>query len=237
MAPLQQSTVRNRLLKRLSEGDFALLASHLQPMTTQLKQGLIAPHTPIKQLFFPEVGFTSVVTAGPHGRIEVGLIGREGLVGASPVLLGSDRSPHECFIQNAGEMLCIDTDALCAAVRESASLHKLLLRSIQVQIIQTAQTAYVNGALQIEGRLARWLLMCHDRVDGDELVLTHEFLSIMLGVQRSSVTLTLQSLEGSRLIRARRGRISVLDRKQLEVVADDGYGVAEVEHARLIEGA
>jgi len=122
-------------------------------------------------------------------------------------------------------------------VRESASLHKLLLRSIQVQIIQTAQTAYVNGALQIEGRLARWLLMCHDRVDGDELVLTHEFLSIMLGVQRSSVTLTLQSLEGSRLIRARRGRISVLDRKQLEVVADDGYGVAEAEHARLIEGA
>ena len=86
-------------------------------------------------------------------------------------------------------------------------------------------------------RLARWLLMCQDRLDGDELSITHEFLSLMLGAQRSSTTLAVQALEGYRLIRARRGRITVLDREALEAAADDGYGVPEAEYARLIEGA
>ena len=134
-------------------------------------------------------------------------------------------------------MLSIDTEALCAAISRSASLHKLLLRSIQVQLTQTSQTAYVNATQTIDVRLARWLLMCHDRIDGDDLQITHEFLSLMLGAQRSSTTLAVQALEGHRLIKARRGRITILDRKTMETVADDGYGLAEAEYARLIEGA
>ena len=237
MSPRQQSSVRNRLLKTLSPNDFALLQPHLQPMTTELRQQLIAPNTPIKQLFFPEVGFGSITTSGSGKQVEVGIVGREGLIGAAPVLLGSDRTPHEHFIQNAGEMLSIATEALCGAIDQSASLHKLLLRSIQVQLLQTAQTAFVNASQTIDVRLARWLLMCHDRLDGDELQITHEFLSLMLGVQRSSTTLAIQALEGHRLIRARRGRITILDRGTLEAVADGGYGLPEAEFARLIEGA
>ncbi|MER2269792.1 Crp/Fnr family transcriptional regulator [Methylobacterium oxalidis] len=237
MSQPQQSAIRNHLLKALSADDFALLRPHLQPMATELRQTLIAPSTQIRQLFFPEVGFSSITTSGSGGRVEVGIIGREGLVGASPVLLGSDRTPHHHFIQSAGEMLSIDTDALCAAVSESPSLHKLLLRSIQVQIVQTAQTAFANATYNIDVRLARWLLMCQDRLDGDEMRLTHEFLSLMLGTQRSSTTLAIQSLEGHGLIRARRGRITILNRNALEAVADDGYGLPEAEYARLIEGA
>jgi CRP-like cAMP-binding protein len=233
----QQSSVRNRLLKALSPDDFALLQPHLELVATELAQPLIKPYESVRHLFFPEVGFSSITTSGSGTKVEVGLVGREGLVGATPMLLGSDRTPHEHFVQNAGEMLRIETAALCAAISESASLHKLLLRSIQVQFVQTAQTAYVNAAFNIDARLARWLLMCHDRLDGDDLQLTHEFLSLMLGAQRSSTTLAIQALEGHRLIKARRGRITILDRKTMEQVADGGYGLAEAEFARLIEGA
>ena len=159
-------------------------------MATELRQTLIAPNETIRQLFFPEIGYASIVTGGSGGgKVEIGLIGREGLVGASPVLLGSDRTPHHVFVQGPGEMLSIDAKALCAAVGESPSLHKLLLRVIQVQIIQTAQTAFINATYTSEIRLARWLLMSQDRWDGDELPMTHEFIAMMLGVQRSSATL------------------------------------------------
>ena len=237
MSQPQQSSVRNRLLKALSPDDFDLLQPHLEPITTALRQSLIAANAPVKQLFFPEIGFSSITTQGSEGRVETGLIGREGLVGAWPILLGSDRTPHDHFVQGAGEMLSIDTEALCAAISRSASLHKLLLRFIQVQLTQTSQTAYVNATQTIDVRLARWLLMCHDRIDGDDLRITHDFLSLMLGTQRSSTTLAVQALEGHRLIKAQRGKITILDRETMEQVADGGYGLAEAEYARLIEGA
>ena len=232
-----QSTVRNRLLKALTPDDFALLQPHLEPIATGLRQTLIKPNEAVRHLFFPEVGFGSMTTSGSRAQVEVGIIGREGLVGALPVLLGSDRTPHDHYVQSAGEMLRIDTVALLAAVNQSLSLHRLLLRSIQVQFVQTAQTAYVNATYTIDVRLARWLLMCQDRVDGEDLHLTHEFLSLMLGVHRSSTTLALQALEGHGLIRTRRGRIAIPDRAALVAVADDGYGLPEAEFARLIEGA
>lgn len=237
MAHPQQSALRNRLLKVLSPDDFALLQPHLEPVVTELRKSLIMPHEPVRELYFPEVGFGSITISGSGGQVEVGLVGREGLVGALPVLLASDRTPHECFVQNAGEMLRIETVALCSAVSQSASLHKLLLRYVQVQFVQTAQTAFANATYTLDVRLARWLLMCRDRIDGDDLHLTHEFLSIMLGVRRPSATLAVQALEGLRLIRARRGKITILDREALAAVADDSYGLPETEFARLIEGA
>jgi CRP-like cAMP-binding protein len=236
MSQPQHTTVRNRLLKAMSPDDFTLLQPHLQPMATELRQTLIAPHEPVRQLFFPEVGYTSIVTGG-SGKVEIGIIGREGLVGASPILLGSDRTPYHHFVQGPGEVLCIDVKDLCAAIGQSASLHKLLLRFIQTQLLQTAQTAFANATYTIDVRLARWLLMSQDRLGGDELPMTHEFLSMMLGAQRSSTTLAVQSLEGHRLIKAQRGRITVRDRKALEEIADAGYGLPEAEYARLIEGA
>jgi CRP-like cAMP-binding protein len=134
-------------------------------------------------------------------------------------------------------MNAIAVEALDDAVARSRTLHGLLLRYVHVVLVQTAQTAFVNAAYPVETRLARWLLMAHDRLDGGDLPLTHEFLAAMLGVQRTSVTLSVQALEGHGWIRARRGRITVLDRAALERAAGDGYGVSEAEYARLIEGA
>lgn len=238
MSPLMQKAVRNRLLRALSPDDFSLLQPHLKAQRTELRQTVIEPNEPITQLFFPETGYVSLVTQGAQGdKVEIGIVGREGVVGAAPVLLGSDRTPHHCFVQAAGEMLAIETPALCAAVDQSPTLRGLLLRYILVQFVEASQTAFINASYQLEARLARWILMCHDRVDGDELTMTHDFAAVMLGVQRTSATLGIQALEGRRLIKAQRGRITVTDRPGLVALADHSYGVPEAEYARLIEAA
>ncbi len=237
MAYVQQSTVRNRLLKAMRAEDFARLQPHLESVELLVQQMLILPNARTEHLYFVESGLGSITTESANNRVEVGIIGREGVIGASHVLLGSDRAPYDHFVQMPGTALRIRADIVIAAVEESPTLRKLLLRYVLTEIIQTRQTAFVNATLEIEARLARWLLMCHDRVDGDELLLKHEFLSMMLGVRRSGVTLAMQQLEGAGRIRARRGRITVLNRDLLEEIADGGYGTPEAEYARLIEGA
>jgi CRP-like cAMP-binding protein len=232
----QQSSLRSRLLKALPAEDFDALAPHLQRIELEPKCVLIAPRTPITDLYFPEAGFASIVAENGTSRVEVGIVGREGLVGASAILLGLDESPHEHFVQMPGAAYRISTETLRAAVAERPALRRVLLRSVHVELVQVRQTAYVNATFITEVRLARWLLMCHDRGEGDDLALTHEFLSIMLGVQRGGVTLALQSLEGAGRIRARRGRVTILRRDQLEALADGAYGMPEAEYVRLVEG-
>ena len=231
---LAQSTVRNGLLRAMPPADFALLAPHLQPLATQLREDLVTAGQPITECYFPESGCASVVASHMGREVEIGLIGREGLVGASPVLLGDDRTPYTSYVQLGGEMLGLPTPALLDAVERSASLRRLLLRYVQTQVVQAGQTTFAQTTLGLESRLARWLLMCHDRVDGDEILLTHEFLSVMLGVQRAGVTLALQNLEGGGRIRSRRKRIQILDRARLEALAAGTYGVPEAEYTRLI---
>jgi len=224
--------IRNRLLLALSPEDFSHLEPRLERVPLPVGTRLVEPNTPIEHLYFLEQGIASVVATTPQGRqIEVGIIGREGLSGI-PVLLGTDRTPHKCFIQTPGEGLRIRADDL-RAIAISSSLHQHLLRFVQTFMIQTAQTALSNASHVLEQRLARWLLMCHDRVDGDALFTTHEFLSLMLGVRRSGVTLALQALEGRGLISTKRGQITVLDRAKLKAVAGDSYGLPEAEYARL----
>ena len=236
MAETRQTDVRNRLLRTLSAEDFGFLAPHLYPIGTQLREDLIVANKPVTECYFPESGLASIVVA-PDGReIEVGMIGREGLVGAIPVLFGNDRTTHTVFIQMSGEMLGISTSALLTVVEQSRSLRTLLSRYVQTLMVQMAETAFSHATLGLESRLARWLLMYHDRVDGDDLLLTHEFLSIMLGVQRAGMTLALQNLEGSGRIRGRRKRIQILDRVKLEELAHGVYGAPEAEYERLIGG-
>lgn len=237
MAHIQQSAVRNRLLKVMTGEDFARLQPHLEPVDLLVDQTLIEANIRTEYLYFLESGLGSITADGTNGRVEIGIIGREGVVGASHVLLGSDRVPYRHFVQMAGHALSIRAGIVSAAVDESPTLRKLLLRYVLTEMIQVRQTAIVNATFEIEVRLARWLLMCHDRAEGDELLLKHEFLSMMLGVRRSGVTLAMQQLEGAGRIRARRGRITVLDRELLEEMANGSYGTPEAEYARLIEGA
>src|SRR3954468_5474159 len=211
-SPAAWSVLRNRLLLALSVQDFGLLEPQLERVPLPIGTRLVEPNAPIEHVYFLEQGIASVVAATPQGRrIEVGVVGREGLTGI-PVLLRLDRTPHACFIQTAGEGLRIGADDLRRAMAASPSLHQHLLRFVQAFMIQMGQTALANGSFSLEQRLARWLLMCHDRVDGDELATTHEFLSLMLGVRRAGVTVALQALEELGLIATKRGQIAVLDR-------------------------
>src|SRR5215208_7643521 len=236
MAALQKASVRNRLLSALNRDDFDLLQPDLEPVALELRQWLIEAGEPIQHVTFPEQGIVSILADTSQGRIEVGLIGPEGMAGL-PVVLGIERSPHGYMVQAAGEALRITAQDLRTAVRQSPSLQAGFLRYAHALMVQTAETAYANAGFTIEARLARWILMTDDRLAREDLPLTHDFLSMMLGVRRPGVTLAVQSLEGNRLIRAARGRITVLDRTGLEGVADSAYGASEAEYARVMAAA
>jgi CRP-like cAMP-binding protein len=234
MSALSQSSVRNRLLAALPAGDFALIQNDLDSVLLNQSDVIVQANAPIEHVYFLEAGVTSVVTRTVRGRrIEIGLVGRDGFAGV-PVLLGADRTPHETFMQVGGSALRMRADTFQHALEQSPALQRLLLRFVQVFHLQTAQTAACNGSHSVGRRLARWLLMCHDRLDGDELPLTHEFIAVMLGVRRPGVTEALQTLEREQAIRAERRNIVVLDRRKLEETAGDSYGVPEAEYERLI---
>jgi CRP-like cAMP-binding protein len=223
----------NRILARLSSADLGLLEPHLVPVDLPLRKNLEVPKRRIDKVYFIDSGFASVVANGHGDRsIEVGLIGREGVTGLA-VIMGTDRSPNATYMQGAGSGHQISVSNLGEAIQQSETLRRVLLNYGHAFFIQTSQTALANARSKNEQRLARWLCMAHDRSDSDDLVLTHEFLSIMLGVQRPHVTATLAVLEKAGLIEARRGIISILDRKGLEKNAGSAYGAAEAEFQRL----
>ena len=218
----------------MSADDFGILQPHLNERAQRRGDVINEPNAPIEHVHFPERGIASIVATSDDGRrLEVGLYGREGMSGTT-LVLGSDRTPHEHFYQVEGSAILVGADELGDAIQRSPPLNRLLLRYVQAFQTQITYTALSNGTYTIEERLARWLLMCHDRVDGDELPLTHEFLGLMLGVRRSSVTVALQTLEAAQVIRAQRGRQTILNRSKLEDIAGDSYGRAEAEYARLI---
>jgi CRP-like cAMP-binding protein len=189
---------------------------------------------PIKHIYFMEEGIASVVAvANGDKEIEVGLIGREGMSGIV-VVMGNHQSPHVTYVQVRGRAQRMGVAEFRAALEASATLKPLLLKFAQVFMVQTAHTAIANGRASVVERLARWVLMARDRLDGDEVELTHEFLALMLGVRRAGVTEALNALEERELLRPGRGKILVLNRKGLEKVAGGYYGVPEAELHRLM---
>jgi CRP-like cAMP-binding protein len=225
---MQSSPVssRNRLLAALSPPDLALLRPDLEPTPLALRQILETANEPITHSYFIEHGLASVV-AGRRKRIEVGLVGFEGMTGLA-VVLGSDRSPNENFIQVAGEGSRIASDKLRAAIGRSQSLQRVLLEFANTFLNQVSTTALSNGTASIEERLARWLLMAHDRLEDDEIPLTHEFLSLMLGVRRAGVTVALNALERKGVTRLMRGHILIMDREELKETANGIYDEPEI---------
>jgi CRP-like cAMP-binding protein len=237
MAPDPISTIfKNRILRALRSEDLDLLAPHLTPIKLATRDEFEIPNKSIKAAIFPDSGIISVVARGSHKKqLEVGIIGREGMTGLA-IVMGSDRSPHSTYVQVPGEGQRIASDDLRGAIRESPSLRDTMLRFAHSFMIQATHTALSNGSAKLEERLGRWLLMAHDRIDGDELPLVHEFLALMLGVRRPGVTVAIHSLESAGLIDGARGVIKVIDRKGLEEIANASYGVPEAEYKRLMGG-
>jgi CRP-like cAMP-binding protein len=181
----------------------------------------------IETVWFPEDAVGSIVAESPDGhRVEAGLVGREGFLPVQVALIDAPAA-QTAMVQLPGHALSIDAERLRSLITERPSIRDALLAYVHVLSVQTAETALCNAAYRVEQRLARWLLMCHDRVHGNELPLIHEFVSIMLGVRRASVTTALHLLEEKRLISSERGCILIRDREALEKLAGASYGAPE----------
>ncbi|MET4636596.1 Crp/Fnr family transcriptional regulator [Kaistia defluvii] len=234
MAGSERTVTRNRLLTALDIEDRAALWPKATRISLDMRMILQRPGKAIEAVYFPENAIASVVALGGHdSRAEIGLVGNEGLAGV-PVVLGTDRSPHEVFVQVPGSGLRIEADVFRQLMDDRPGIRTSMLHFAQAFLTQVSYTALANVRQKLESRLARWLLMSLDRVEGDELPLTHEFIAIMLGVRRPGVTLAMHILEGRGYIRTSRSRITVIDREGLEESAEGFYGVPETEYRRLI---
>jgi CRP-like cAMP-binding protein len=214
---------QNAILSHLTKPDFRLIEADLEHVDLPVRKVLERAHRRIDSVYFPESGFASVVADGAGKRpIELGIIGRDGMTGRA-VLLGNDLPKNETYIQVAGKGQRLKARILRKAIEQHATLHRSLLHYVHSFLDQAAMTALSNGRSTIEERLARWLLLADDRLDEQELPLTHEFLAIMLGVTRPSVTVAAQLLERDGSIARTRGTIVIRNRKALEKLAGATY--------------
>jgi CRP-like cAMP-binding protein len=227
-------SVANRLLRALSPDDLDPLRAHLETVPLPQKQTLSSPGTSIDHVYFPQEGMVSLVQPLEDGTtIEVGMIGNEGLVG-TPILLGADSSPLEAMVQIPGSALRMPATAFREEVGRRTGLLGVLLRYVQALHVQVSLTAACNGRHTVPERLARWLLTAHDRSPNDQLPLSHEFLSQMLGVRRAGVTVALGTLKTAGLISNTHARVNILDRSGLEAASCDCYSTVRDEYARLL---
>ena len=227
-------SVRNRLLSGLPTDVLGAVSRDMDRVEVPLRTVLYAADATIAAVHFPEAGIVSMIAMLEDGDAsEVGLIGREGMTGL-PVLLGDGRSPLESLVQSGLVALRIESEAFRRAVATLAPLRNVLLRYALAFQSQVTMTAACNSRHPIEQRLARWLLMAHDRTEGDTFPMTHEFLSLMLGVRRAGVTVAAGALQRAGLIAYEAGRITVTDRAGLEAAACECHSTVRREFGRLL---
>lgn len=224
----------NLILSSLSPSDYARLEPFLEPVQFRWRECIEPANRKIEKVFFPYRGLLSVIAISRNRghEVEAGVIGWEGMTGM-PVILGTEPAATNIFVQIEGDGQSVATKYLRQLMKESSTLRDSFLKYVYAFFIQAANTALANARGRLDQRLARWLLMAHDRIPGDGLHLTHEFLAQMLGVRRAGVTIALQNLELQGLISNSRGQITIVNRDGLEECSDGLYGVAERELARL----
>ena len=226
----------NRILALLSSKDRKRLHPHLHPVSLKYKQSLYRANKPIDWVYFIEAGVGSLVNTMANGQAaEVGTIGNEGVVGL-PLLLGDNRAPTSVYVQVPGAGLRIKAALFNRELARSPSMRAVMLRYAHAFFNQVAQSAACNHFHTLEQRCCRWLLMTHDRMPSSEFLLTQEFLAMMLGVQRTGVTAAAGALQKARLIRYRRGIVTMLDKRGLERRSCECYGVSKREFDRLLGG-
>jgi CRP-like cAMP-binding protein len=226
----------NRLIRLMDRDAQASLEPLCEPIQLALRETIHESGGPIEYVYFPEGGLHSIIAVGGSHQIEVAHVGREGMTGL-PVLSGVFWSTCRVIVQASGPSLRISADRFYRFLEDCPSAKGLMLRYQEAFSTQLAQTALANGIFNLEQRLARWMLMCYDRLDTDTLEITHEFISTMLGVRRAGVTSALHVLEGNQLIRSVRGLVTLRDRAGLERVAGHSYGIAEAAYDRLLGSA
>lgn len=232
MPNLKQSS--NVLLRSFSPASLERIAPSSDLVVLKRGDWMARANEPIEHLYFPIDGVGSVV-AGMDGRqLEIGVFGRDGMSGTA-FAYGVSQSPYDTYMQVPGAAWRISAAAVREALTADPELERTLLRYAYAFSVQTAETAFVNALFTLEQRLARWLLMCHDRLNGDEIPVTHELLSIMLGVRRPAVTLSVQAIEGAGMVRATRARLEIRDREKLMDLAGAAYGTSGSEYRRVVK--
>ncbi|MDQ3711133.1 MAG: Crp/Fnr family transcriptional regulator [Acidobacteriota bacterium] len=225
-------STKNQILNALPDEDYKRLLPDLEPVELPLGKFIYNAEEKIKHVYFPDNAMVSVVANTPQGQsVEVGVIGCEGALGLS-VLLGVNTMLNDSIVQLPDGASRIKTEPLLKEFMRAGALHNLLLRSLHSYIAQISQTALCNRLHSIEERLARWLLMCRDRSKGDNLKLTQEFLAIMLGAQRASVTIAAITIQAAGYIKYSRGNIKIIDREGLEDFVCDCYQIVADETKR-----
>ncbi len=226
----------NNLLRLLPEADFELVASTLKHGVFLKGTPLAYRDQPIDAVYFLTSGIGSVVITTPDGRrAEAGIFGFDGYIPTSAVT-GARISSYDVTVQIDAEGYGVDYDDFRRLMECNRSFSQIMHRSMESFAVQLAHTAVSNAVHEVNERLARWLLMCHDRSRSDEIAVTHELLSVLLGVRRPSVTTALHVLEGEGLVRSLRGSVVMKDRCGLEAFAHDCYGRPEAEYRRLMSG-
>jgi CRP-like cAMP-binding protein len=230
---LDQSPIRNGLLNALPVEALEELQPYLQRVVLKRRQVLHERNLPIAHAYFIEAGLASLLArAGEQSTLEVGTLGHMDFVGV-PLVLGAARTPYRCVVQVPGEALRITAEDLRRVLSSIPALHQLLLRYIQARTVQSTQLVVCNTRHTLKQRLARWLLFAHDRIDGNELPVTHQFLGRALGVRRAGVTTAMGRMEENGLLHRGRGRLVLLDRARLEEEACDCYRTLRSEHGRI----
>lgn len=224
--------MENGVLRALGPAIVASLAPCLEEIDLSAGLTLFRAGSRMHHLVFPLSGLISNIASAGADRIEVGLIGWEGVLGASG-LLRAESSPVDAVVQISGRALQVSFADLEHLTDGKAALSSAVYKYLTFLLMQICYTSLANGRGTVERRLGRWLLMAHDRLLGDEVPLTHEFLAHMLGVRRPGVTVSLQVMEGHGAIRSKRSSIVIRDREKLKELAGDGYGPSESLYHRL----
>ena len=229
---LDQSLVRNQILARAPIEAFAQLAPHLTRTTLKPRTILQERHRRVEQVYFLESGIASIVAwTQQDGPVQVGLVGRLGVVGVSAVLAMA-RSPHRTLMQTQGEAFALPASELILVMDTHPRFRVQLLNYVHFLLIQNSQYALCNARHELEARVARWLLLTCDRLDGNTIPITHDQLSMMLGVRRAGITETLAVLEATGALRRARGEVEIIDRAILETRACECYRIIASERER-----
>jgi len=226
--------VINRLIENLPRKDRGRIEQLCEPVDLIPGDLLCQRDQHFRYVYFPVTGFISLMTTlVGHRPLEMGLIGNEGMLGIT-LMLGVNAAPMDAVVQGAGTALRMTAEQLRDELRDNGILQQTLNRYLYVLMTQLAQSAACTHFHEIEPRLARWLLLTHDRAHADHFHLTHEFLADMLGVRRSGVTVAAGALQLKKLIRYRRGEIRILDRDGLEAASCGCYSALADDYARLL---
>lgn len=219
--------LRNYVLTTIPDFEFNKLQPHLEFVELNYHQNLLASNNEVEYAYFLNRGMISlVVTTGDGRSVEVGVVGREGAVGTS-LTVDLRKSPYRAVVQIPGNGVRVHADVIQRLNGSMPQFALMLNRYASVQGMQVAQLAACNRLHEIEQRLARWMLMCHDRVESDLLPMTHEFFAQMLGAGRPSVTLAAGALQKQGIIRYTRGKVTILNRQALENAACECYRVIQ----------